>query len=120
MTKQKVSVVFDKRKNVEKYGFSYVEIKIYLSRKERKYFGFGKCKSKELKSFTSSQETKDKIKRCKDIIAAMSLFGDPLTIKNFELYYQEKKLKIRNERSVFMRQQSEGHCNGVDFLSIQR
>ena len=96
MAKENVTVVFDRRKNVEEYGFGYVEIEIYLSRNERKYFGFGKCKSKELKSFISSQETKGKVKRCKDIIAAMSLFGDPLTIKNFELYYQGKKLNGAN------------------------
>ena len=43
MAKEKVSVVFDRRKKAEQAGVGYVEVQIYLSRSERKYICLGKC-----------------------------------------------------------------------------
>ena len=83
MTKEKVSVVFDRRKKVEKSGFGYIEIQIYLSRDERKYIGLGRCAKEEIDTFLSQSSVKDEIKRCHDCIAAMSLFKDNMTISNF-------------------------------------
>ena len=88
MTKEKVSVIFDRRKNVEKSGFGYVEIQIYLSRDERKYIALGRCAKDEVEAFLSQPPVKDEIKRCHDCIAAMSLFKDNMTIDNFDIYYQ--------------------------------
>ena len=54
MVRERVSVVFNRRKTVEKCGFGYVEIQIYLSRTGRKFIGLGKCRPNELKNMISS------------------------------------------------------------------
>jgi hypothetical protein len=56
MVRERVSVVFNRRKTVEKCGFGYVEIQIYLSRTGRKFIGLGKCRPNELKDMISSLE----------------------------------------------------------------
>ena len=88
MAKEKVSVVFDRRKKAEQAGVGYVEVQIYLSRSERKYICLGKCTPEELDVFLSQPPVKEEIKRCYDCISAMSLFKDSMTISNFDIYYQ--------------------------------
>ena len=88
MAKEKVSVVFDRRKKAEQAGVGYVEVQIYLSRSERKYICLGKCTPEELDVFLSQPPVKEEIKRCHDCISAMSLFRDSMTISNFDIYYQ--------------------------------
>lgn len=96
MVRERVSVVFNRRKTVEKCGFGYVEIQIYLSRTGRKFIGLGKCRPNELKDMISSLEVQNELKRCKDIISAMLLFDDEMTVQQFESYYLSKKKSRSN------------------------
>ena len=96
MANERVSVMFDRRKTVEKCGFGYVEIQIYLSRNGRKYIGLGKCRPNELNDMVSSPEVQKELKRCNDIISAMILFDDEMTIQQFDSYYLGKKKSQSN------------------------
>lgn len=91
MTNQKVSVVFDRKKVAEKRGQGIVEMQVYLSRRERKYIPIGKCSPCELKDYLSSRDVRNEIKRCNDIISAMLLFDDEMTVQQFDSYYLGKK-----------------------------
>ncbi len=91
MANQKVSVVFDRKKVAEKRGQGIVEMQVYLSRRERKYIPIGKCSPDELEDYLSSRDVKNEIKRCNDIISAMLLFDDEMTVQQFDSYYLGKK-----------------------------
>lgn len=47
MLNQKVAVIFDRKKVAEKRGSGKVELRIYISRKERKYISFGDVAANE-------------------------------------------------------------------------
>jgi integrase/recombinase XerD len=91
MANQKVSVVFDRKKVAEKRGQGIVEMQVYLSRRERKYIPIGKCSPDELEDYLSSRDVRNEIKRCNDIISAMHLFDDEMTVQQFDSYYLGKK-----------------------------
>jgi site-specific recombinase XerD len=91
MASQKVTVVFDRKKVTEKRGKGIIEMQVYLSRRERKYIPIGKCSLDELEDYLSSRDVKNEIKRCNDIISAMLLFDDEMTVQQFDSYYLGKK-----------------------------
>ena len=91
MANQKVSVVFDRKKVAEKRGQGIVEMQVYLSRRERKYIPIGKCSPDELEDYLSSRDVRNEIKRCNDIISAVLLFDDEMTVQQFDSYYLGKK-----------------------------
>ena len=96
MANQKVSVVFDRKKVAEKRGQGIVEMQVYLSRRERKYIPIGKCSPDELEDYLSSRDVKNEIKRCNDIISAMLLFNDEMTVQQFDGYYLGKRKSKSN------------------------
>jgi integrase/recombinase XerD len=96
MASQKVTVVFDRKKVAEKRGQGIVEMQVYLSRSERKYIPIGKCSPDELDDYLSSRDVKNEIKRCNDIISAMLLFNDEMTVQQFDGYYLGKRKSRSN------------------------
>jgi integrase/recombinase XerD len=96
MASQKVNVVFDRKKVAEKRGQGIVEMQVYLSRRERKYIPIGKCSPDELDDYLSSRDVKNEIKRCNDIISAMLLFNDEMTVQQFDGYYLGKRKSKSN------------------------
>ena len=96
MASQKVTVVFDRKKVAEKRGQGIVEMQVYLSRRERKYIPIGKCSPDELDDYLSSRDVKNEIKRCNDIISAMLLFNDEMTVQQFDGYYLGKRKSKSN------------------------
>ncbi len=96
MASQKVNVVFDRKKVAEKRGQGIVEMQVYLSRRERKYIPIGKCSPDELDDYLSSRDVKNEIKRCHDIISAMLLFNDEMTVQQFDGYYLGKRKSKSN------------------------
>ena len=96
MASQKVNVVFDRKKVAEKRGQGIVEMQVYLSRRERKYIPIGKCSPDELDDYLSSRDVRNEIKRCNDIISAMLLFNDEMTVQQFDGYYLGKRKSKSN------------------------
>ena len=54
MLNQKVAVIFDRKKVAEKRGSGKVELRVYISRKERKYISFGDVAANEWEKFSKS------------------------------------------------------------------
>ena len=54
MAKQEVVVIFDRKKVADKRGKGKVEVRVYISRTERKYISLGDVAPDELEIFISS------------------------------------------------------------------
>ena len=87
MLNQKVAVIFDRKKVAEKRGSGKVELRIYISRKERKYISFGDVAANEWEKFAKSPKVVMERQRCEQILAAMNLLGEELTIQRFDSFY---------------------------------
>lgn len=83
MKTELVSIVFDRKKTEAKKGFGAVEILIYFSRTERKYVSLGKATSDTLQNFVGRKEVAEKVQQYKNIVTAMTVLNDPMTIHNF-------------------------------------
>lgn len=58
MKRNFVTPVFNRRKDLEKRGFSKVELLICLTRKDKKYISVKECNEKEWATFQHSAELK--------------------------------------------------------------
>ena len=89
MAKQEVAVIYDRKKVAAKRGKGKVEVRVYISRTERKYISLGDVAPDELETFVSSSKVLAIKKRCEQILAAMSVLDDKLSVEKFDSYYYE-------------------------------
>lgn len=89
MAKQEVVVIFDRKKVADKRGKGKVEVRVYISRTERKYISLGDVAPDELETFISSPRVCTIKKRCEQILAAMNVLDDKLSVEKFDSYYYE-------------------------------
>lgn len=87
MLNNKVAVIFDRKKVAEKRGCGKVELRIYINRKERKYISLGDVTSSKWETFAKSPKVVMERQRCEQILAAMNLLGEELTIQKFDTFY---------------------------------
>ena len=73
MLKENVTVIFDRKKQVEKRGSVKVELRIYLGRTERKYISLGDFPAEKGEKFASSPQVKAERRKCEQIVGAMEL-----------------------------------------------
>ena len=64
MAKQEVAVIYDRKKVAAKRGKGKVEVRVYISRTERKYISLGDVAPDELETFISSPKVCAIKKRC--------------------------------------------------------
>src|SRR5574344_433978 len=95
MAKEIISVVYDRRKTFEKFGYGYAEILIYLGRKQHKYITLAKCTSDEVPNVVSSPATKEKMQKCRDVLPTMSVMEEEMSCAVFDIHYLGKKPKVR-------------------------
>lgn len=95
MAKEIISVVYDRRKTFEKFGYGYAEILIYLGRKQRKYITLAKCTPDEVPNIVSSPTTKEKMQKCRDVLSTMSVMEEEMSCAVFDIHYLGKKPKVR-------------------------
>lgn len=81
--KQNVKVIFDRRKTVAKTGKGTIEILIYLSREERKWEAVGVAEPDSWEAMAQSRNIVAKVKHYEQIISAMMMLGEEMTIENF-------------------------------------
>lgn len=81
--KQKVKVIFDRRKLVEKKGTGFIDICVYLKAGERKYEIVGSAKPEEWEAVAQRNGAYAKVKHYESVIHAMEVFGEEMTIENF-------------------------------------
>lgn len=89
MAKQEVVVIFDRKKVADKRGKGKVEVRVYISRTERKYISLGDVAPDELETFISSPRVCAIKKRCEQFLAAMNVLDDKLSVEKFDSYYYE-------------------------------
>ena len=82
MTKQ-VKLVFDRKGSVAKTGTGKIEICIYLKAGERKYETVGASTPDEWEIVAQSKTVVSKIKHYENVIQAMKVLGEEMTMENF-------------------------------------
>lgn len=109
MKKDIVTVIYDRKKTSTRRGKGKVEVRIYLSRTERKYITLGEATPEEWEQYEREDKFADIRKRYEDILVAMEVLGKDMTIASFnvcagleEAVPQEKKEKTRFNSSLDM------------------
>ena len=81
--RQNVKIVFDRKKQVEKTGRGKIELYIYLSRKETKWETVGDSDLKNWEVAAQNRNIQAKMKHYEQVISAMNMIGEDMTIDNF-------------------------------------
>lgn len=88
MKKKFVDVVYDRRKLVEKKGYGFLEVRIYLDNTgRRKYIAVGKCTPEEAPALSESASTKEIVEKSEQILSVMKFLGEDMTQENFDFHY---------------------------------
>lgn len=82
MKRNFVTPVFNRRKDLEKRGFSKVELLICLTRKDKKYISVKECNEKEWATFQHSAELKAQIAFYNDVVNRMYDHNEAMTVAN--------------------------------------
>ncbi|MBR4783475.1 MAG: phage integrase SAM-like domain-containing protein, partial [Bacteroidaceae bacterium] len=88
MEKNKVRVVYDRRKKSPVKGVGDVELCIYFGPRERKYIKIASVKPEDLYAFQTSDEVKKKIEQCNNVINEMEERNEPMTAEIFSSKFQ--------------------------------
>ena len=83
MATKYVSVVFDRLSHVPRTGRGKVEIRVYISRSIRKYVVVDETTKAGWKNYKPSRQTLETMARYEEIINAMKLLGEDMTMENF-------------------------------------
>lgn len=86
MATKNVSIIFDRQKKAIKNGRGKVEIRVYLSANVRKYIVVGETTKAGFKSFQNNLDIISQIEQYEEIVRAMKLLGEDMTIDNFNYH----------------------------------
>lgn len=86
MATKNVTVMFDRLRTVNKTGRGKVEIRVYLDRTARKYIVVGETTKNGWKTFKNSRDLLDQVAFYEEIVKAMKLLGEDMTIENFNYH----------------------------------
>lgn len=114
MQKKNVTVIFDRLGNVNKTGRGKVEIRVYLGRNARKYIVVGETTKTGWKSYQNSRELQIQVERYEEVVRAMKLLGEDMTIENFNVHVEGETAQKENKNSL--------HRNFIEFMrdEVQR
>lgn len=100
--KQSVKIVFDRRGKAEKTGFGTIEISIYLSRDERRWESVGTATPDSWEVVAQNRNIVSKVRHYEQIINAMSMLGEEMTVDNFNNHiYAELAPKKDESKNMF-------------------
>ena len=113
---QNVKIVFDRKKQVETTGIGKIEIYIYLARKEKKYEVVGEADVNTWETIAFNKNIQAKIKHYEQIINAMKMLNEEMTVENFnEHVFTEKHPKRPDETHLY-----DGHDQRQSFVEFCR
>jgi len=94
-----VRVVFDRKGSVAKTGKGKVEILVYLNRTQRKYDTVGESTPDMWEVVAMEKNVVIKMKHYEQVINAMRMLGEEMTIDNFNnhIYAAESKAVVNND-----------------------
>ena len=99
MTKH-VKVIFDRRKTAAKVGTGFIDICVYLKAGERKFEIVGSSTPSEWEVAAQSRNILVKVKHYEQIISAMKMLGEDMTIENFNKHVFQAKAPSKPEEHV--------------------
>ena len=111
-----VTVLFDRLKRVPKMGIGTVEIKIYLSRNERKYFKVAEIEASEWPTFSQSATLKQQISKYEALISSMEIMGKPMTLSSLNEFLGLNPEEKKEEKSVSQTKKSRESTSFIDFF----
>lgn len=88
-----VTVIYDRRKLSAKKGMGYLEVRVNLGHKVRKYITVCYTTPDKWEEEAAKEDTQLLIKKCENILTAMSVLGEESNIANFNRHFsgEEKK-----------------------------
>lgn len=110
--KQNVKIVFERKKQVEKTGMGKIELFIYLSRGEKKYEVVGISTTDSWESDALSKNIQAKMKHYEQIINAMKMLGEEMTVENFNQHVLAEENPTKSENKVLFN----GHDQRQNFV----
>lgn len=98
MKKNFCTVVFNRKRTVEKRGIGKVEIHIKLPLGARKYITVKECTLQEWMEFSDSKELAALVEKHEEIVSAMITLGEELTKENLDahLYNKGKEKQVKD------------------------
>ena len=96
MNKKCVKVIFDRSGKAKKTGRGKVEIRVYLATNVRKYIVVGETTKAGWKTYQNSKELAFQVDRYEEIVRAMKLLGEDMTIENFNAHIDVEKNNSKN------------------------
>ena len=117
MKRKSVTVIFDRQGVANKKGRGKVEIRVYLAPNVRKYIVVGETTKSGWKSYQNSRDLEIQMERYEEIVRAMKLVGEDMTIVNFNAHVNEEiernrsKNPLRNSFIEFMRKEIQREKN---------
>ena len=100
MENKLVTVIYDRRKLSAKKGMGYIEVRVNLGHKVRKYITVGYASPDKWEKEAKSEDTLLIIKKCEDILTTMAVLGEESNMDNFNYHYSGEKAKPKSEEIV--------------------
>ena len=86
MAGKQVTLIFDRQKQIARLGRGKVEIRVYIAANVRKYIVVDEATKSGWKYYKPSRETLDMMERYEEILDAMRLLDEPMTLMNFNAH----------------------------------
>jgi site-specific recombinase XerD len=99
--KKHVRVVYDRKKVSAKTGTGKIELSIYLQEGERKWITVGKASPSEWMAIAESTSIQAKVTHYEEVIKAMVLLQEDMTIDNFNRHAELDELNINQGKIMY-------------------
>lgn len=99
--KKHVRVVYDRKKVSAKTGTGKIELSIYLQEGERKWITVGKASPSEWMAIAESTTIQAKVTHYEEVIKAMVLLQEDMTIDNFNRHAELDELNINQGKIMY-------------------
>lgn len=111
-----VTVIYDRKNVSSKKGTGKLEIRIYLSREQRKYITVGNASPLEWQKVAKRPDVTIEVAKYKKIVEAMQILGEDMTIENFDAHLLYNQVQEENaEKNMF-----NGYNLKEDFIEYVR
>ena len=95
-----VTVIYDRKKTVPAKGKGKVEIRIYLSREQRKYVTVCDATPLEWEAVARRKDVTNEVEKYRKIVEAMQVLGEDMTIENFDTHIQVNKVVEERKEEI--------------------
>ena len=114
-----VRVVFDRKGSVAKTGKGKVEILVYLNRTQRKYESVGESTPDMWEVVAMEKSVMIKMKHYEQVINAMRMLGEEMTIDNFNNHiYAEESKSVANNDNKCMYKNTDQRQSFIEYIEI--